>query len=508
MVDIPGYFYDEEKNRHFKIMPTGPYSAAAINQRKREREREQQQQQKQQVRSTKRRHPLDTSSLLEFHHNRSSLPRLSLRSMVGYGAKSIYKQLTPVGSMSLSHFGYGQYARAPLPQIDNMAVNMLPCDINQQLQNNGGDILVGYQGGLITRYGCQVDPFFQVWATSQAWQCGSSITSLHFGGSYRERGHWKQTVVGTSMGQDRHLSNRLWRASLPLAPPLDELATERLILNHAEGSIRANVLDQSTLPRPSVVASFIKPKDTFWSSFVADEQDVTLVGGERQLYVLSRGFDVVSQVPSKSAIFTTCLVDQQPQLAWIGRRDGRIVLVDTRQKPPPSLQHALHFYLSSAVTHVKPLADSSSGHTLVAGAMDGSLCLLDTRLSIPSSSSSSQRAKKGRPHRWSDQPFSTPIRRFYGHTNDHSRNLAFDVDINLNLMVMAGADNVLRMWSLEDQNDEVHPFWSSTPYSGQVCQASILSSVETSDRIPLMKRFNPGLLVCAPTPSLDWFSIP
>jgi hypothetical protein len=424
--------------------------------------------------------------------------------MVGYGAKSIYKQLTPVGSMTLSHFGDGQHARAPLPLIENMAVNTLPCDINQQLQKNGGEILVGHQGGLITRYGCQVDPFFQVWPTSQAWHCGSSVTSLHFGQSYyRHGGGWNQTVVGTSMGQDRQLPNKLWRASLSVPPPLDDLATERLYLNHAEGSNHADVLDRCTLPFPSVISSFVKAKDTFWSSCVADDQDTILVGGERQLYVLSSNFNVVSQVPSISAIFTTSLMDQQPQLAWIGRRDGRIVLVDTRQKPPPSLQHALQFYLSSAITHVKPLADSSSGHTLVAGAMDGSLCLLDTRLSIPSSS---QPAKKKRPHH--RQPFSTPIRRFYGHTNDHSRNLAFDVDTNLNLMVMAGVDNVLRMWSLEDQNDEVLPFWSSTPYSGQVCQASILSSVETSDRIPLMKRFNPGLLVCAPTPSLDWFSIP
>ncbi|CAO3587325.1 unnamed protein product [Absidia cylindrospora] len=92
--EIPGYFYDEDKKRYFKIMPSGPYSMAAIQQAKRQRKKQEQQQQKEEVRISKKHRSLfDSTSMLTFQRQRSTYSSLPSRTLVGYGSKSMYTQL-------------------------------------------------------------------------------------------------------------------------------------------------------------------------------------------------------------------------------------------------------------------------------------------------------------------------------------------------------------------------------------------------------------------------------
>jgi WD40 repeat protein len=202
--------------------------------------------------------------------------------------------------------------------------------------------------------------------------------------------------------------------------------------------------------------------------------------------------------------------------------DGRILLVDSRQNASSSesrhLMGNLQFKQGSAITHLKSLDNISSGHSLLAAGMDGSIALWDTRFPTPDNSPS--RSKSSRRLGKNQCRFSQPIRRFYGHSNNHSRQLAFDVDTNLRLMTMAGDDNVVRIWSLSDQENEVHPFWYSKTYDDQVCQAKIIPRPPLAQKIwsrfdgvgadgfHSYKPSNPGLLVCAPSLSLEWYSIP
>ncbi|CAO3587324.1 unnamed protein product [Absidia cylindrospora] len=366
----------------------------------------------------------------------------------------------------------------------------------------------------------------------ETWHKSTNITSLHF--VRPSRGHvatsfgydWTQSIIGTSMGDDMTLPNQLWRYTLPLTPPIEESTAERLLNNNSNMVIDtpnrlAPALDPTLLPEPIWDCSFVRRKDTFWSSYVADSHNIILVGGEKDLFILSSSFDFISQVPCKAAVFATHLSEQQPRVAWMGCRDGRILLVDSRQSASTSsLTGNLHFRQSSAITHLKPLDNYSSGHSILSAGMDGSISLWDSRFSIPATAkpSSSRRSRQYRKKNHHEHLLSQPIRHFYGHSNNHSRQLAFDVDTNLHLMTMAGDDNVVRLWSLLDQENEVHPFWSSTPYDGQVCQAKMIARPPPAQKVwsrleidgdgfHTFKRSNPGLLVCTPSPSLEWFSI-
>ncbi|KAI8086722.1 uncharacterized protein BX664DRAFT_336611 [Halteromyces radiatus] len=472
VTDIPGYFYDQNKKRYFKIMPSGPYSLASINQAKRKSEKIQLQQKKDNIRQNKRQHLcVNTSSILTFYRQRAIQASLPARSMIKYATTSAYTQLTPQGQVDLSLLENNHRATCT-----NMVVSNSSSSSSSQC---GSDILIGYKGGSIVRYGFQVTPYFQAWKTSQAWQTDSDITSLHFGQSTHDA---FQPVLGTSMGQGSTRPNQLWRYSLPLTPPLTNDNVDRIEFNNNNISSYQSVIDPLLLPEPRWDCSFVRRKDTFWTSFITD--DIILVGGERHMFILSSSFDFISQIPSPSAVFATQLSQHQPRVAWMGCRNGRILLVDNRiQHKSPQQKYRL----DSAVTHLKPLEDVSSGHSILAAGMNGSISLWDTRKH-------------------------SPLRRFYGHSNEHTRQLAFDVHSDLHLLAMSGDDNKVRLWSLLDQQSEVQPFWTSCAFSDNVCQASILSrppplSSVFLNHLDLNKQAMPGLLVCTGTPSLSWLSI-
>ncbi|KAF7722955.1 hypothetical protein EC973_002466 [Apophysomyces ossiformis] len=481
--EIPGYYYDEEKNRYFKIMPTGPHSLAAIKARKAVKEEQQLQQR------TKRRKlpipPISTFCRWRETQSQSWTPTC----LVSQGSRFLFKNLvcdteirlsTGTSAMTESHFTCMDFTSFP----------------------DTGEAIMSSTGGRLIRYGYQCDPFFHMWRTGFEWELRSDVTSLHFGKS-----DWKRrTVIGTTLGQGGSSPAQIWRYSYSSLPTItgddaEGLCNEMPTLSQGKfkrGTVSSNVSRTSDL---SVQRAhhYDRRKDTFWNSCSNDARDMVIVGSERGVTHLASNLKCISSVRTKSAVFSTKLLESRPHISLFGCRNGDIQLFDTRLRRTIPM-----FRQSSAVTHIMPFESLSSGNQLLAAGMDGSLCVWDIRsLNIGTQNSESR-----------------PLRKLSGHVNSHLRQIAFDAEPTMNLVVTAGSDNRLRIWSINElENSE--PFWTSEKLGdGPIPAAKLMINPPviqdawnhwSSQPDGISCRRSPGLVVCAPSiegfPAIRWFSI-
>jgi WD40 repeat protein len=190
-----------------------------------------------------------------------------------------------------------------------------------------------------------------------------------------------------------------------------------------------------------------------------------------------------------SAVLTAQIDPVQPNLFLGGCRDGRIKLFDARvdrRKVDARRGHSPYMIRhKSPITHLHKLG--SSFHIVAAG-MDGSLQTWDMRGHTNAHTNYQQRQ--------------SPVFRFNGHKNVHTRSLGFDVLNDAHVVAVAGDDHVIRLWSLKgDSTDPFHAIPMTAPIPAlKFCANS--GPYQTRDR-------SLGMLACTDEQDspLQWLSV-
>lgn len=331
-----------------------------------------------------------------------------------------------------------------------------------------GEAIMSYQPGKLARFGYQVNPGFQMWNTRQDWNTESGeVLSLQFGNqSYMENGQERRTIVGTSDG-------KLWRYSMPKLPAVstEDLAQQFVTGNGAirndEHILGIPPTSYTGYTEPSFDRVFTKKKDLFFSSSLDDKNDHVVVGGDQALYFLNSGYDLIGWQKVRSSIFSTHLPAEQPHLCWSGARNGNLILTDFRQTYHQNVKLTPKFKQSSSILHIQKLA----GYELLTTGMDGSVNIWDTRQ--PKSNNSYSQKKKHHHHGGYREPATTPtslpepIRSLKGHVNESTQHLGYDIDLENNLLMLAGNDGRVRIWSIFNSNSN-KPIWCSEKFSSPI----------------------------------------
>ncbi|KAG0168626.1 hypothetical protein DFQ28_004609 [Apophysomyces sp. BC1034] len=481
--EIPGYYFDEEKNRYFKVMPTGPHSLAAIKARKAAKE-----EQKPQQPSKKRKvSPTSIRTFCQWRETQSQLQTPTC--LMSRGSRFLFRNLAVDTEIQLCN------RSSALAECHSTCMDFTSFPDN-------GEAVVSFAGGRLIRYGYQCDPFFQLWRTGFEWNLRSDITSLQFGQSTSTQ----KTVIGTSLGQGGLSPAQIWRYSYPALPAIStddaDGLSNQLSASSRRGPRRGFVsTDVCWTAGPQILQdyNYNRTKDTFWSSSVDDAHNTIVLGSEKGVTHLTSDLNCVNLTRTKSAVFATKLLESQPRISWIGCRNGDVQLFDTRTRRSTPM-----FRQSSAITHLMPFERVSSGNQVLAAGMDGSLCLWDAR--VPSFVRPNHESR--------------PLRKLYGHVNNHHRQIAFDVEPTMNLVAAAGSDHRLRIWSLSKPGDN-EPFWISEKFGdGPVPAAKFMTSPpqiqdawSRRNRNPpeYSYRRSPGIFVCAPSvdgfPAIQWLAI-
>ncbi|KAI8371324.1 WD40-repeat-containing domain protein [Radiomyces spectabilis] len=485
--EIPGFYYDEEKNKYFKIMPTGPYSLAAIK-----KARESKAAVRQDIVSTsqssklpkKRSCAYDLNLALFCRQRETQIRQLPLRS-IGQGSKTLYRQLKPNTEV----------------QIRSLSDANMECRsscLDATSYPDHGEVIVSVSGNVVGHYGFQTDPFFHMWKL-QSWEMSSLVTSLKFSQTFELYGNQRRTLISTTLGNSSNVPAQLSRHSYPIPQSLsneeaEELA-EQLDDDHpatVKHLTAAFFRRQSYMPDLQLDCLFHSDRDSFWTSSSSIENNIIIAGGDKGVYHLTSQFDNITQIKVRSSVLATHIVKSQPSCVWLGSRNGNIHQFDVRYAR--ALRKPL-FQQSSSVTNVVSLDHFSSGHRILAASMDGSLNIWDVR--------------NGK----------TPIRELRGHINHYCQELAFDLDVSSNIVTVAGSDHRLRLWSLCDDENSVLPFWESpsSMKDGPVSAAKFITSSPSAQPVWSNGPFNaccyrrsPGLMVCAPDrynhPAIHWMS--
>lgn len=466
--NIPGYFLDQKTNKLFKIQSHGPFSLKELKKRLREEE-------EQEALAANASSSTSSNGALSSKVATISKPRVPanltqyLRQRATLGSS-----LANIGlvNSSNSHSGItalmGQLRTRSKIELEGSSLNYSRMLVDLSSCPDFGEVIMSYQPGKLARFGYQVNPGFQMWNTRQDWNTESGeVLSLQLGNrSFMENGQERRTVVGTSDG-------RLWRYSMPKLPAIstEDLAQQFVAGN---GAIRNDEHILGTPPtsytgytEPSLDRLFTKKKDLFFSSKVDDQNDHVVVGGDQALYFLNSGFDLIASQKVRSSIFSTHLPAEQPHLCWSGARNGNLLLTDFRQTHHQNVKLTPKFKQTSSILHIQRLA----GYELLTTGMDGSVNIWDTRQ--PKSSSSHSQQKKHHYHNGYNREqtttpsFPEPIRSLKGHVNESTQHLGFDIDLENNLLMLAGNDGRVRIWSIFNSNSN-EPIWCSEKFSSPI----------------------------------------
>lgn len=471
--DIPGYFLDLKTKKYFKITPHGPYSLPEL------RKRLQREQEEEKAASISKRnihhvskHRLKPTNFSQFLRQRAMLGTLG---RTDTGLDFLLSRLKTRSSVNL---------HGPTSIYNNMLVAMTS-DMDEY-----GEMFVSNRCSL-QHFGYQVDPQFSVWKVGQELIDNTDAQSMHVGSClFDEIGFTCRSVIGTTGGT-------LWFRAFPVLPPLYKEELHQMFTQN--GSIRGQ--DRRIYERPTsysgqclAVAAheYTQRKDLFWCSSLNDQHDTIVVGGDQKIYRLNNAFNLVRSKKVKSAVFASHIPKLQPEICWIGSRNGKIHLEDWRQPPTQQQQSTSNdFVQSSSVYKIQTLENVRSGHELVSVAMDGSIDVWDAR------QPTKKRRKSSRCKR--------PLFSLSGHVNESSRHLGFDIDTENQLLMASGSDDRVRIWSIDNNNNTFDPIWTSQKYEAPIPAAKFMTA---SSRYPklqdgwfeimpdsLLSRKNPGLLL-------------
>lgn len=470
--DIPGYFLDLKTKKYFKITPHGPYSLPEL--RKRLQREQEEEKAAAFAASTSKRNPNHISTLnlkpTNFSHflrQRATAGTFARRTDTGLSLL-----LTRLKTRSSVHL------HGPTSIYNNMLV-ALTTD-----KNDYGEIFVSNRCSL-QHFGYQIDPQFSVWKVGQELIDNSDAQSMHLGSRLFEmNGSICRSVIGTTGGI-------LWYRAFPVLPPLHKEEVYHMFTQN--GSIRQQEdriyeCPASYTGQCLALASqeYVQRRDLFWCSSLDDQNDTIIVGGDQKIYRLNNTFNLIQAKKVKSSVFASHIPKSQPEMCWIGSRNGKVHLEDWRQ---PTHNIANEFIQSSSVYKIQTLDNVRTGHELVTIAMDGSVDIWDAR-------HPTRKRKSGRKR---------PLYSLNGHVNESSRHLGFDIDAENQLLMASGSDSRVRIWSIDNRNSTFDPLWTSQKYQAPIPAAKFMTASSKyprlqdgwSDLLPnsLISRQSPGILL-------------
>ncbi|KAI8339793.1 hypothetical protein EDC96DRAFT_523086 [Choanephora cucurbitarum] len=463
---IPGYFLDQKTKKLYRIQPHGPFSLPEL--RKRVEREEAEAALKGAGPSASKARPLSTRkppNLQQFLFSRTTRRILSPE----MGFQSLMAQLRPRSRLQLQERKVMQ---------NRMFVELIggPGDL--------GEMFIANHQTLLSHYGYQLDPQFSVWQVSQ-WRNNHSFMSLHLSNRMeRYDGQIFQTLIGT-------LGGSLRQFVFPKLPPIQQEDARQAFLD--EEQQRITTPQGNTIPSFSsfasyggyedmkILKSFERKKDLFWSSCIHDLFNQTVIGGDQKVYLLDSDiFRPIYSQKIESSIFATHISDHRPFTSWLGQRNGRIQLMDSRD-PRARVNITRQFSHSSSVIYLQGLSDS----TLLSSSLNGSV------------------------HLWDIRGAAKPVRTLKGHVNESTFHLGTDFDSKNQLLMLSGNDGRVRIWSLNDthRND---PIWTSSKFDVPVPAVKFMCNTDQYPRLqdcwssilpdtPIASRQIPGVLLFGTT---------
>lgn len=500
MQQIPGYYYDETKNRYFRIMPSGPHSLEALRKAKEYSATENR------LRSSRRSHQrsiIADRNLYQFCATRRIQNRMRPRTLIDNVNRALYKSLQLHTELSI-------------PSCLSSSTGFMDID------NSNGEAVISYPGGRLMRYGYQCEPFFQMWSASTAWRASSEVSSLHLCYHVYIQGEERRVIIGTTSGGMHNA--QLFRYSIPALQPLDpetakylcQRAPRKTIRTKQSAAVRTGELvERRDFHSATVDCTLSLKKTSFYSSSVSDKAGIILAGSDHGVHVVTTSFELVNSHSTSSTVMAIETLSSNPGLGWLGCRDGTLQLYDSRTAcfcRRFSYSKAAIVHMSGALEH--PL--------LLTVNVNGDMLIWDARW-LKSKLRNNKRTE--------------PVRQLTGHEGCPTQNFGFDVDPKLRMVAAAGSDRRIRLWSLaEDQileNNDA-PFWISRPFNeGPIRTAKFIREPpptsplwwdeeqypeiiqQSFDGDDYTFRRAPGLLVSAPAthttregPAIHWLTIP
>lgn len=458
---IPGYFLDQKTKKLYKIASSGPFSMSELRKRLQQEEEEEK---------------AATAAALHDRYKFNSSNQQPITNLDQYLRKrSTYTSLTPKSNEGITCLMDRLKTRTSiaLPGSPQVVSRHTLVDVVSD-PNDYGEMVIATQTQL-HHYGYQVDPQFRLWKSDFQLSLRNDVTSMHLGSSHF--GEYRD-LVATHGGE-------LCRFSVPQLPPLTYEEIEAAFLD-CSGSVRDDNNPNIVLDIPSVHSNpylnystnqtYQRKKDLFWCSSVNDSQDRIVLGGDQKLYLLNSNFDFLTSCNVKSSVFSTYILPRRPDLCWIGLRNGAIQRFDTRSKSHINLSSK--FRQSSSVVKIHSLANTGSGYDLLTVGMDGSVNIWDERQ--PRARYAGNQPKQRNQLQ--------PVYTLKGHVNESTHHLAFDLDIDGHILLLAGSDGRVRLWSLLDlkkSSSSSQPIWTSKKYAVPVPAAKLMYS---SSRFPRLQK--------------------
>ncbi|KAI7886583.1 hypothetical protein K492DRAFT_203118 [Lichtheimia hyalospora FSU 10163] len=454
-MEIPGYYFDRDKNRYFRITATGPHSRDAIKKAEQTAELQQENDNAKRIRNPLKQ--IGDDHIYQYLYSRQTTSNISSTTLINACNRALYRQMKPV------------------QQLDN----------NERYSCTGvadfrsGEAVVTYGQGLVLRYGYQCEPSFQMWNMETPWHVGSSVTSLQLGPCYTniQDGTHRQTVYGTSYGPRK--SSELWRYSFLSQIDMDP---DMMHANNHNNVIRSITREQ---PPAVLDCRFSLKKSCLWTTHYA--HDKVVVGSDHGAYMLNSCFDVLGHIPTKTAVLAAQCVDDDRSQAWIGCRDGRLFLFDSRiPQPAKSITQS-----KVATAHVVSLDSSGLEHQILSVDIERSIKIWDMRCL--------RRTRQGSLHQ--------PIKQLSGHDTTADQHIAFDISHHSRTVALVDGRQQLHFWSLDSNAFDNTPFWTSDYFQHNRIQS--IHFIDASQQ----NSHAPGLVALAENPqrsstSFYWFTAP
>lgn len=330
-----------------------------------------------------------------------------------------------------------------------------------------GCIWLASKSGLY-QLGYQLNPCFQIWTRINTILFRGLVNTIYCSSSPEEY----TLLIGTSLGQLKKI----------VVPKKAELSPEEIQQLMSPTTIPADgplLVHFPGGPRnEDIKAEFQTRNDTIWSVAVDDKHSRILVGCEQQLCLLSYHLKHIQYKKTRSAVFVIQLSKYRSS-ALVGLRNGRVLSYDLRNT---KLNDRLLLTASSSVTRLVELDEN----VLLSVCLNGSIDIWDVKA-----------PKK-------------PIHSFRGHVNEASHGLAFDIDLKNKLLLVAGNDRRVRIWSFS----ESMPIWTSEVFNSLITSAKL--SIDSSEKqsnwplYPISKHLNPGVLIFTlegNVPAVKYYSI-